>query len=267
MKIAFLGAGRMSGAMVTGLLARKVFTAGEIACTGAADGTAEALASRTGIRATYDLEELLADASVVAAAFKPQQLAEVDPHLAALAEGKLLLSILAGSRIAVLAEKFPRTRNIVRVMPNSPGQIGAGISAYSFQSPPSAEDRKLVEAILGSLGEHVELPESQLDAVTGLSGSGPAYVFEFIAALRDGGVAAGLAPEVAHKLALATVAGAAKLVQETGTDPEVLREQVASPGGTTLAGLKRMEEGAFRHTLRETILAATRRSEELSGSA
>lgn len=265
MKIAFLGAGRMSGAMVTGLLARRIFAANEITCTGAADGTAEALAARTGIEATYSLNSLLAGATVVVAAFKPQQLADIDPDLVRLTEGKLVLSILAGSRIAVLAEKFPGARNIVRVMPNSPGQIGAGISAYSFRHPPAAEDRKLVEDILGSLGDHLELPEEQLDAVTAVSGSGPAYVFEFIAALRDGGVSAGLDREVAHRLALATVAGAARLVQESGTDPDLLRDQVASPGGTTLAGLKQMEEGGFRTLINKTVLAAKKRSEELSG--
>lgn len=257
----------MSGAMVTGLLSRKVFRPEEISCTGAADGTAEALAERTGIRATYDLATLLADTSIIVAAFKPQQLAEIDPRLSTLSEGKLLLSILAGSRIEVLAQKFPRARNIARVMPNSPGQIGAGISAYSFRKVPTPEDRKWVEEILGSLGQHLELPESQLDAVTAVSGSGPAYVFEFIAALRDGGVAAGLDFEVAHQLALATVAGSARLVQESGIDPEVLRDQVASPGGTTLAGLKKMEEGGFRKTLTATVLAAKTRSEELSGGS
>ncbi len=255
----------MGGAIVTGLLARKVFQPDEIGCTGAADGTAEALAKRTGIHATYSLETLLGDASVIIAAFKPQQLNEVDSQLTRLSEGKLILSILAGSRIEVLAKTFPKARNIVRVMPNSPGQIGAGISAYSFQKEPAPEDRKVVEEILGSLGEQLELPEEQLDAVTAVSGSGPAYVFEFIAALRDGGVAAGLDRDVAHKLALATVAGAARLVQETNIDPETLREQVASPGGTTLAGLQQMEKGQFRPLITATVLAAKKRSEELSG--
>lgn len=264
MKIALLGAGRMGGAIVSGLLARKVFTPDEIGCTGATDGTAEALAKRTGIHATYSLEELLDDASVIIAAFKPQQLHEVDPRLATLSDGKLVLSILAGSTIELLAKTFPQARNIARVMPNSPGQIGAGISAYSFQKSPTAEDQKLVKEILGSLGEFLELPESQLDAVTAVSGSGPAYVFEFIAALREGGVAAGLDQEVAQKLALATVAGAARLVQETGADPDTLRNQVASPGGTTLAGLEQMEKGQFRSLIKETVLAAKKRSEELS---
>ncbi len=264
-KIAFLGAGRMAGAMVTGLLAKKVFEPGQIICTSGPDDTAEKLAERTGIHATRSLDELLPDASVVIAAFKPQQLQEIDPRVSELTRGALLLSILAGSRIDVLGKSFPYARNIVRVMPNSPGQIGAGISAFAFRDPPSAEDRTLVENILGSLGEAVELPEAQMDAVTGLSGSGPAYVFEFICALRDGGIKAGLAPDVAHKLALATVAGAARLAQESGIDPEKLREQVTSPGGTTLAGLQEMEKHGFRSILVDTVLAAQKRSRELSG--
>jgi pyrroline-5-carboxylate reductase len=265
MKIAFLGAGRMSSAIVKGLLAQQVFSANDIACTSGPDGTAEALAAATGIRATTDLEELLREASVIVAAFKPQQLAELDARFAVLSEGKLILSILAGSKIEVLHQKFSGSRNIVRAMPNLPGQIGAGISAYSFRKKPSAEDRKIVESVLGSLGEHLELPEEQLDAVTGVSGSGPAYVFEFIAALRDGGVAAGLDREVAHRLAVATVAGSARFAQESGIDPETLREQVSSPGGTTLAGLKVMDEKGFRGILSDTVQAATRRSKELSG--
>lgn len=252
--------------MVKGLLARHIFRPEEIGCTGAADGTAETLAEQTSVRATYDLNALLREATVVVAAFKPQQLADLDPSLAELSKGKLVLSILAGSRISALAEKFSQARNIVRVMPNSPGQIGAGISAYSFQRPPEAEDRKLVEDILGSLGEHLELPEAQLDAVTAVSGSGPAYVFEFIAALREGGVAAGLDAGVALRLATATVAGSVRLLETAGSDPETLRDQVTSPGGTTLAGLEKMEAGRFRQVLRETVLAARDRSEELSGT-
>lgn len=264
MKIAFLGSGRMSGAMVKGLLHQKIVTPSDVRCTGARDGTAEKLAAATGIKATYDPSILLAEADVVVAAFKPQQLDEVDPSVSELTDGKLLISILAGIQTGRLARVFPKVRNVVRVMPNSPGQIGAGISAFSPKTPLSDTDRQTVEAILGSLGEAIELPEEQLDAVTGLSGSGPAYVFEFIAGLCNGGVAAGLAPEVAAKLALATVAGATRLVEDSDKTPEELRDEVASPGGTTLAGLQVMDEAKFRETLRETVLAATRRSKELS---
>lgn len=265
MKIAFLGAGRMSGAMVKGLLKQKAVSRRDIACTGADDGTAEALSRQTGIAAIHDPEALLQNSDVVVAAFKPQQLENIDPRLGELTRGKLLLSILAGSRIQVLARKFPGARNIVRAMPNSPGQIGAGIIAFSFQNPPLEKDREAVETILGSLGETLELPEDRLDAVTAVSGSGPAYVFEFIAGLRDGGVEAGLDRGVAARLALATTMGAARLLAESGAEPETLRDQVASPGGTTLAGLQVMDGGGFRRLLHHTVLAAAQRSQELSG--
>lgn len=255
----------MSSAIVKGLLAHRVFSAKNIACTSGPNGTAEVLAAATGIKAISDLDKLLGDASVIVAGFKPQQLAKLDAKVSALSEGKLIVSILAGSKIETLHKKFPGARNIVRAMPNLPGQIGAGITAYSFQKKPSAEDRKVVELVLGSLGEHLELPEEQLDAVTGVSGSGPAFVFEFIAALRDGGVAAGLDRDVAHRLAMATVTGSTRFVQETGLDPETLREQVSSPGGTTLAGLKVMDDNGFRGLISETVKAVCRRSKELSG--
>lgn len=264
MKLAILGAGRMAGAIVAGLLKKEVFTPNQIGCTGAADGTAEALARNTGIRATYNLEELLSDASVVIAAFKPQQLREIDPLLRDLTSGKLVLSILAGSKLSLLSEKFPKARNIVRAMPNSPGQIGAGITAYTFLKLPENNDRTIVTQILDSLGESLEIPESQLDAATAVSGSGPAYVFEFIAALRDAGIASGLDREVAYQLALTTVYGSAKLVRKSDSDPEKLRDQVASPGGTTLAGLREMDKGGFRELVKQTVLAAKKRSEELS---
>lgn len=254
----------MSSAMVKGLLKRKVLAPSDIRCTGARDGTAERLAGATGITATYDPKVLLGDADVVVAAFKPQQLNEVDSTVRDLSAGRLLISILAGVKIERLAATFPKVRNVVRVMPNSPGQIGAGISAFSPKTSLAATDRQTVETILTSLGDVIELPESQLDAVTGLSGSGPAYVFEFLAGLRDGGIAAGLEPGTALQLAVATLLGATRLVRESGTTPEELRDQVTSPGGTTLAGLEVMNAADFRGTLRKTVLAATQRSRELS---
>ncbi len=264
-KIGFIGAGRMATAMVRGMLAKEVCRPEDIICTSALDNTAERLAGETGVAFSLDLKDLMPATSVLVLAIKPQQLAQLPGEIAADTEGKLIISILAGKTLATLRERFPQARNIVRVMPNTPGQIGAGVSAFAAQGPLSGEDSELVRAILGSLGEWVELPEPQIDAVTGLSGSGPAYVFEFIAALRDGGTAAGLEPDVAARLALETVLGAARLVKETGEKPETLRDLVTSPGGTTLAGLKVMEEGRFRDLLRDTVLAARKRSEELSG--
>jgi pyrroline-5-carboxylate reductase len=263
-KIAFLGAGRMASAIVGGLLAKNVCSAVELACVDGGDDTARQLAARTGIGTPDSLEALFQPADTIVLACKPQQLAHLDPKIAALSAGKLVLSIVAGKKIASLAKIFPRARNLIRSMPNTPGQIGAGISAWASAQPLSAGDRALCDAILGALGAVVELPENQLDAVTGLSGSGPAYVFEFAAALRDAGEAAGLSREISWQLARETVLGAARLMAHTGTEPETLRDQVTSPNGTTFAGLQRMQARDFRGLIKETVLTATERSRELS---
>ena len=208
--------------------------------------------------------EVLATADTVVLACKPQQLAGLDQRLAEITAGRLVISILAGKRLARLAQTFPRARNLVRAMPNTPGQIGAGITGWCALKPLSPPDRRLVDTVLGALGVMVGLEEKDLDAVTALSGSGPAFLFEFVAALREGGVAAGLPADVAAKLAQVTVLGSARLLAETGIEPEALRDQVTSPHGTTFAGLQRMAARGFRDTIKETILAAKARSEELS---
>ena len=262
--LAFIGAGRMASAMVGGLLARGAARPADLACIGRDDDTARVLARSTGITAASDLATLLASADAVVLACKPQQLAGLDPGVADLTAGKLVLSILAGKRLARLARTFPRARNLVRAMPNTPGQIGAGITAWCALQPLAAADRRLVDTVLGSLGRVVGLAEPHLDAVTAVSGSGPAFLFEFVAALRDGGVAAGLPREVAAQLAQETALGSARLLAETGAEPETLRDQVTSPHGTTEAGLQRMAARDFRGVMQDTILAAKRRSEELS---
>jgi len=264
-KVAFLGAGRMASAMLNGLLSKNHYEPGELACTSADDGTGEALAAKIGIHFTTDLDALLGEPQIVVLAFKPQQLEEITPAHADLTEGKLIISILAGAPISKLAEKFPKASNIVRAMPNTPGQIGAGITCFAPKvTPLNAAAQESVEKILGSLGPVIPLDEVHLDAVTAVSGSGPAYLFEFVAALRDGGIAAGLTNDVAYKLALETTLGAARLLARTGETPETLRDWVSSPGGTTLAGLQVMENADFRKIINDTVLAAKKRSLELS---
>ncbi|MGA3008351.1 MAG: pyrroline-5-carboxylate reductase [Opitutaceae bacterium] len=263
-KLSFLGAGRMASAMVDGLLAKKSAQPADLACIGGNDDTAKTLAARTGIAAPADLAALLKKADALVLACKPQQLAGLDAGLAELTAGKFVLSILAGKRLARLAQVFPRARNLVRAMPNTPGQIGAGITGWCALKPLNETDRALVDTILGALGKMVEVEEPQLDAVTALSGSGPAYVFEFAAALRDAGEAAGLSRASSYQLALETILGSAKLMAQSGAEAEDLRNQVTSPNGTTFAGLKRMEAGHFRAVIKDTVLAAKTRSEELS---
>jgi pyrroline-5-carboxylate reductase len=263
-QLAFIGAGRMAAAMIRGLIAQKIYAPAQIACLSQSGDTARQLAATTGITAAADLPALLATADTVVIAFKPQSLASADPRLAELTAGKLVLSVLAGKKLARLAQFFPRARNLVRTMPNTPAAIGAGITPYCSLAPLAATDRSRVEALLGALGQHVALDETHMDAVTAVSGSGPAYLFEFVAALRDGGISAGLPTEIAQKLALQTALGAAQLLAHTGVAPETLRDQVVSPNGTTFAGLQVLAARQFRDTLKDTVAAAARRSEELS---
>jgi len=264
MKVAFLGAGRMASAMVGGLLARQALAPDDLACLSGADRTGAELAARTGILLAGSPDELLAGADTLVLAFKPQNLAQANPRLGELTAGRLIFSIVAGKRLARLQQVFPRARNIVRCMPNTPAQIGAGITAWCAQKELTASDRATVGTLLGALGKAVELPEAQLDAVTGLSGSGPAYVFEFAAALRDAGVAAGLPAAAAEALAVETLLGSARLLEQRKIAPEALRDEVVSPNGTTFAGLQRMKARDFRGIIKETVLAATARSQELS---
>lgn len=263
-RIAFLGAGNMAAAMVEGLLEQGDFTADNIVCMSGSGGTAAALSAKTGIILAHSPETLLAAAETLVVAFKPQHLAAADTRFGALTAGKLVISVLAGKRLARLAQVFPQARNLVRAMPNTPAQIGAGMSGWCSLHPLDTPDRTTVEKLLGALGRHVEIPETQMDALTALSGCGPAYFFEFAAALRDAGVAAGLAPEAAQELTLETLLGAARLLARKNIEPEILRNQVTSPNGVTYAGLKRMEAGNFRALMLDTVLTAKARSEELS---
>jgi pyrroline-5-carboxylate reductase len=263
-KTAFIGAGNMAAAMVDGLLSKQVCRADELACFSGSGKTATALAQRTCIRQAATLDELLRDADVVVVAFKPQHLGGADPRLAELTRGKLVVSVLAGKRIAALARTFPHARALVRTMPNTPGQIGAGITGWCTATKLTDADRHCVEQLLNALGAAIEVDENDMDALTAVSGSGPAYVFEFAASLRDAGVAAGLSREIAEKLSVETLLGAARLLARKAIDPETLRNQVTSPNGTTFAGLQKMAARDFRGLIRETVAAAKARSEELS---
>lgn len=262
--LAFLGAGNLATAIVRGLLARQATTPAAIACTSRHGDSARRLATETGIRCEADLAALLGPADTVVVAFKPQSLATADPRLAELTAGKLVISVLAGKRLATLRRYFPRARNLVRTMPNTPASIGAAMTPYAPAAALTPSDRATVEGLLGALGQFLELDEQHLDACTALSAGGPAFLFEFVAALRDAGVAAGLAADVAHRLAVETILGSARLLARSGLPPEKLRDQVVSPNGTTFAGLQVLAARNFRDTVRDTILASTQRARELS---
>ena len=263
-KVAFIGAGRMASAMVQGILQNHFFAPGEIACTCGADPTGPALAEQTGIGFTRELSELLSAADCIVLACKPQQFNQLSPQLAELASGKLVVSILAGTPLSRLVAKFPSARNVVRAMPNTPGQVGAGITGFAPQAPLHPDDAETTRKILGALGEVVAVEEAQLDAVTAISGSGPAYLFEFTAALREAAKELGFTPEAAHRFAVQTIIGSAKLLEATGEDPEVLRTNVTSPGGTTQAALESFAADGLRNIVARAATAARDRSIELA---
>lgn len=263
-RIVFIGAGRMATAIVQGLLKNKYYLPQEITCTCGNDSSGAGLAEKTGIQYSKDIAPAVRETETIVLACKPQQFKAIDHALADAAKDKLLLSILAGTPLKKLCAKFNAARNIVRTMPNTPGQIGAGATAYASHAPLESTDRKIVEEILRSLGNFYAVDESALDAVTALSGSGPAYVFEFAAALRNAGIQCGLSRELSASLTIDTLLGAAKLLADSKDSPEALRDAVTSPGGTTAAALKVLEENHFRELIQKTLAAAKARSIELS---
>ncbi len=265
-KIAFLGGGAMAEALIGGLVAAGV----PAALIGASDpdpGRRKLLAEAFGVATHADNGDAVAGSDLVVLAVKPSV---VEAALRGLPGGLLAkplwVSIAAGVPIAKLAALLPEGARIVRAMPNTPALVRAGATAIAAGGAASPADREAASALFETVGVCWEAPsESLLDAVTGLSGSGPAYVFVFLEALGDAGVRMGLPREAAYRLAFQTVLGAAKLAQETGRHPAALKDQVTSPGGTTIAGLERLEAGGFRAAVYEAVAAATRRSRELGG--
>lgn len=264
-RVGFIGAGRMGEALAGGLLAAGV----PAASVCASDADAERLrrvAESLGIGTGADNRAVVASSDVVVLAVKPNQM---DGVLGALGGGSelarpLWISIAAGISLARLAGALPAGARLVRAMPNTPALVGAGATAFAANEHAGAGDRAAARALFESVGVAWEAPEEGLlDAVTGLSGSGPAYVFAFLQALGEAGVRAGLPEAAAHELAAQTVLGAARLAQETGRTPADLKAQVTSPGGTTLAGLERLEAGPFREAVLSAVEAATQRSREL----
>jgi pyrroline-5-carboxylate reductase len=197
-------------------------------------------------------------------AVKPQVLAHVLGDIRGDLHRVLLVSIAAGVRIQSIMDQAPGAQRVIRAMPNMPVLVREGITALSWGGTLSDEDKDIARTVFQAVGRVIPIEERLMDAVTGLSGSGPAYVFQAIEALADGGVKMGLPRQTAEVLAAQTVLGAARMVLESGDHPAKLKDRVASPGGTTIAGLHRLEEGRFRATLMGAVEAATKRSQELS---
>ena len=264
----FIGAGRMATALAKGMLRAGMASAESICASDPLPAARDLFHLDTGAAAFEFNVDVVRRSEVLVLAVKPQSMREVLTQLRpSLTSEHLVISIAAGTTIATLVEGLGPVVRLVRVMPNTPALVGEGASAYALGPRVGPEDEAIVKAFLGSVGRVVCVTESLLDAVTGLSGSGPAFVCLMIEALSDGGVRAGLTREVAALLATQTVLGAAMMVRETGQHPGVLKDQVTSPGGTTIAGLHALESAGVRGALISAVLAATQRSIELAALA
>jgi len=262
--IAFVGAGNMAGALIRGLVGTATVPADQIIAADPDEARLSLLESELGIRVTRDNGEAVREAAVVVLAIKPQVFAQVLPGIAtAMVAETLLVSIAAGISTRMIEGAVPPGSRVIRTMPNTPALVGAGATAIAAGSHASDADLEVAETLFRSVGISVRVPEAQIDAVTGLSGSGPAYVFAMIEALRDAGAREGLPEETALRLASQTVFGAARLLLDEGEAPEVLRERVTSPGGTTRAGLDALAQAGFTDAIVGAVRAATRRSVEL----
>jgi pyrroline-5-carboxylate reductase len=263
-KIGLIGAGKIGSAIARGIIKTGLVGKGQVIASDPLPELRQRLAAEIGIKPTADNTEACAFADIVILAVKPQIVQEVLPPLGAiLGKKKLLVSVAAGVPTAKLESLLEPGARVVRVMPNTPCVVAAAASAYAGGAHATEADLDRAKQIFSSVGIALPMDERYLDAVTGLSGSGPAYVFLFVESLADGGVLMGLNRDAAIKLALQTVYGAAKMALESGKHLGELRDEVTSPGGTTIAGLFALEQGGFRGTVMEAISRATRRSREL----
>jgi pyrroline-5-carboxylate reductase len=263
-RVGFLGAGQMAGALARGWSAAGLVTATEGLGSDPSPDARARFSERCGWKAVPSNRDVVADCDTLILAVKPQTVSAVLGDVRTLIKPHhLLISICAGVTLERLGEEVGGTSRLVRVMPNTPCLLGASASAYSPGSGASSEDVDLVDRLFNAVGKAYRLPEHLLDAVTGLSGSGPAFVYTIIESLSDGGVRVGLPRDVATGLAAQTVLGAARMVLETDLHPGQLKEMVTSPGGTTIAGLHALERGGLRAALMDAVEAATKRATEL----
>jgi pyrroline-5-carboxylate reductase len=266
-KIAFLGGGNMAEALIKGLLKAGLVRPEQLLVNDVSSERLEHLKQTYGIIVEKSPREAATAAGIILLCVKPQVIDLVLSKIVPVADStKLVISIAAGVTIARIEKMLSAEPRVVRVMPNTPALVLAGAAAVAAGSRATADDIALVQEIFGAVGRSVVVEEKLMDAVTGLSGSGPAYVFVIIDALSDAGVKAGLPRPLALELAAQTVFGSAKMVLETKEHPGKLRDMVTSPGGTTIEGLHALEKGKFRATLMNAVQAATERSKELGRS-
>ena len=266
MKLGFIGSGKMATALVQGVIKSGACQPSDIVVSDAVPAAMQQLAALTGVRQAATNAEVIQTSDAIVLAVKPYDaIAALQklPGSSPAESGKLLLSIVAGLTIPRLEEAGGSRFRVIRAMPNTPALVLQGASGFSLGNAATGEDAEIAVRVFGSVGVAVQVKEELLDAVTGLSGSGPAYVYMIIEAMADGGVLMGLPRDLALKLAAQTVAGSAAMVLQTGTHPAALRDQVTSPGGTTIAGVEQLESKGLRAALIAAVRAATERAQQL----
>jgi pyrroline-5-carboxylate reductase len=264
MKIGFVGAGMMAEALMKGIISAGVATAEDIVASEIVPARRDYITKTLKVRTTVDNLDVAKSSNVILLAVKPQQMASVLEELkTVMTPGHLVISIAAGIKVDFIEKHIGGNVRVVRVMPNQPCQVGASASAFALGKSAKPEDKDTVQKILNSVGIAFPMDEKYLDAVTGLSGSGPAYVYMIIEAMADGGVLAGLPRDVSIALAAQTVLGAAKTVLETKKHPGELKDMVASPAGTTIEGIRILEQYSVRAAFIDAVEAGALKSTEL----
>jgi pyrroline-5-carboxylate reductase len=267
LKIGFLGAGKMATALAKGFVRAEISFPKELIAADPYEAARKHFSEALGAQTVSSNLEVAQAATILILATKPDQVGDALAEISgAFTSNHLLISIAAGVTLATLEAALPAGARVIRVMPNTPALVGAGASAFALGKSATTADGELAKKLLSAVGIAFQVKENLLDAVTGLSGSGPAYVYQFIEALSDGGVASGLPRDIATQLAAQTVLGGAKMVLETGQHPGALKDQVTSPGGTTIEGLHALEKGKLRATVISAVRAATEKSKKLGQS-
>ncbi len=263
-KLAILGVGNMGNALLKGILKASPVAPKDVIVTARSEARLVAAREEFGVGSTTNNTKAVEFADIVLLCTKPQGIEDLAKEIQpAFDSEKLLISILAGRTTKNLEDMFGTTTPIMRAMPNIPSMVDEGATAICAGSYATEEHQQATRAIFSAVGEVVDVAEYQMDAVTGLSGSGPAYIYMIIEALTDGGVKMGLPRDTAIKLATQTVLGSAKLVKETGLHPAILRDQVTTPGGTAIAAIHDLEDHGLRPMLISAVVTATEKSKEL----
>lgn len=264
MKIGFIGGGNMAGAIIGGMIEKGIYTSEQVSASGKDRDSLENLHKKYGIGITENNAEIMEECDVVFLSVKPQVLPAVIAEIAPMVkENQLFVSIAAGKTIEWIETEFKRKIKLVRVMPNTPALVGEGCAGFCANGKVSKEELELVKAVFDSCGTSYQVPEHLMDVVGAVAGSAPAFVFMFMEAMADAAVAGGMARDLAYKMAAQTVLGSGKLMLETGKHPGNLKDMVCSPGGTTICGVKVLEEEGMRGAIMNAIDSCVQKSKKI----